>query len=104
VPVEDLDARFEWRVRRTGTRPADGTTFVVHEAVACDRGEQLEVVFNRVEVWDAAGELTTTLLRRHHLRWWGRAEFEEVLTGLGLVDVRSLGDDAGWVALARRPG
>jgi SAM-dependent methyltransferase len=104
VPVEDLDARFEWRVRRTGTRPADGATIVVHEAVACDRAAQLQVTFNRVEVWDIAGELRQTLLRRHHLRWWERAEFEEVLTRLGLVQVQSLGDDAGWVAVARRPG
>jgi SAM-dependent methyltransferase len=104
VPVEDLDARSEWRVHRTGTRPADGTTFVVHEAVACDRAAQLQVIYNRVEVWDAAGELTRSLLRRYHLRWWERAEFAEVLAGLGLVDVRSLGDDTGWVAVAKRPG
>jgi SAM-dependent methyltransferase len=103
VPVEDFEARFEWRVRRTGTRPADGTTFVVHEAVACDRAAQLEVVYNQVEVWDASGELVRTLLRRHHLRWWERAEFEEVLGGLGFVDVHSPGDDTGWVAVARRP-
>ena len=103
VPVEDLDARFEWRVRRTGTRPSDGATLVVHEAVACDRAEQLQVVYNRVEVWDAAGVLQRSLLRRHHLRWWERAEFEEVLTGLGFVDVHSPGDDTGWVAVARRP-
>ena len=103
VPVEDMDARFEWRVRRTGTRPGDGATFVVHEAVGCDREAQIQVTYNRVEVWDAAGELTWSVLRLHHLRWWERAEFEEVLTALGLVDVQSLGDDTGWVAVARRP-
>jgi SAM-dependent methyltransferase len=102
VPVDDLESRFDWRVRRTGTR-GDGTTFVVHEAVACDRAAQLQVTYDRVEVWDAAGELVTSLLRRHHLRWWERAEFEEVLSGLGFGDVRSVGDDAGWVAVARRP-
>ena len=103
VPVEDLDARFEWRVHRTGTRPADGTTFVVHEAVACDQAAQLQVVYNRVEVWDAAGHLTRSLVRRYHLRWWERHELEEVLAGLGLVEVHSLGDEAGWVAVGRRP-
>ncbi len=103
VPVADFDARFEWRVRRTGTRPTDGATIVVHEAVACDRASQLQVTYNRVEVWDAAGELVRSLLRRHHLRWWERREIEEVLTGLGLVDVRSLGDEEGWVTVARRP-
>jgi SAM-dependent methyltransferase len=103
VPVDDLDARFEWRVRRTGTRPDDGATIVVHEAVACDRAAQLQVAYNRVEVYDAAGELARSLLRRHHLRWWERAEIEEVLAGLGLVDVQSLGDDAGWVTVATRP-
>jgi trans-aconitate methyltransferase len=102
VPVEDLDARFEWRVRRTGTRPVDGTTFVVQEAVACDPVARLQVVYNRLEVWDAAGELVRTLLRRHHLRWWERREFEGVLAAFGFVDVQSLGDDAGWVAVARR--
>jgi SAM-dependent methyltransferase len=102
VPVEDFEARFEWRVRRTGTRP-DGTTFMVHEAVACDGATQLQVVFNRVEEWSPDGQLVRTLLRRHHLRWWGRAEFEEVLAGLGFVHVHSVGDDAGWVAVARRP-
>jgi SAM-dependent methyltransferase len=104
VPVDDFEARFEWRVHRTGTRPSDGTTFVVHEAVACDRAAQLQVIYNRVEAWDASGALMQSLLRRYHLRWWERAELEEVLTGLGFVDVHSLGDDAGWVALARRPG
>jgi SAM-dependent methyltransferase len=104
VPVDDLDARFEWRVRRTGTRPRDGATIVVHEAVACDRSAQLLVNYNRVEVWDTGGRLQESLLRRHHLRWWERSEIEEVLTGLGVVDVQSLGDDAGWVTVARRPG
>lgn len=103
VPVEDLEARFEWRVRRTGTRPLDGTTFVVHEAGACDRIAQLQVVYNRIEVWDAGGELVRTVLRRHHLRWWERDEFEGVLGAFGFVDVQSIGDDAGWVAVARRP-
>jgi SAM-dependent methyltransferase len=102
VPIEDLESRFEWRVRRTGTRPTDSTTFVVHEAVACDGAAQLQVVYNRVEVWNASGELVHTLLRRHHLRWWTRPEFEEVLAGLGFVHVHSVGDDAGWVVVARR--
>ena len=103
VPVEDFEARFEWRVRRTGTRPSDGTTFVVHEAVACDRAAQLQVVLNRFEEWSPEGEVVRTMLRRHHLRWWGRSEFEEVLGGLGFAHVHSVGDDVGWVALARRP-
>jgi SAM-dependent methyltransferase len=103
VPVDDLDARFEWRVRRTGTRPSDGTTFVVHEAVGCDPDTQLQVVYNRIEVWDASGELVRTVLRRHHLRWWRRRELAEALSASGFTDVRSLGDDAAWVAIARRP-
>ena len=102
VPVEDFEARFEWRVRRTATR-ADGTTFVVHEAVACDRAAQVQLVYNRIEVWDPSGGLVRTLLRRHHLRWWERAELEEVLVGLGFVDIHSPGDDTGWVAVAHRP-
>jgi len=103
VPVDDLEARFEWRVHRTGTRPSDGTTFVVHEAVACDRAAQLQLIYNRVEEWDVSGAVVRTVLRRYHLRWWERHEFEEVLTGLGFVDVHSVGDGAGWVAVARRP-
>jgi SAM-dependent methyltransferase len=103
VPVGDLDARFEWRVRRTATRPSDGATIVVHEAVGCDRAEQVEVVLNRIEVYDRDGDLTTCTLRRIHLRWWERAEVDELLHGLGFVDVRSVGADEAWVALARRP-
>ena len=65
----NFDEELAWRLRRTGTHP-DGTTYLVHEAIRCDREEQLQVTYNRMETFDADGRLVGNDLRRFHLRWW----------------------------------
>lgn len=102
VPVEEFDSRFEWRLRRTGTTEV-GTTHVVHEAVCCDRDEQLQVSVTRLEVYDAGGRLTDTVLRKQRLRWWERHEIEAALTDAGFAGVHSEGSDTFWITVARRP-
>lgn len=107
APVDDAPGRGEasdliWRIRRTGSR-ADGTTIVVHEATTLDREQRLIVVYDRVESYDGEGRLQETLLRRHHLRWWSRTDFESLLAECGFESVRSVGDEAGWVAVAHAP-
>jgi SAM-dependent methyltransferase len=102
APSHDRPTEMTWTVRRTGTDTA-GRTIVVNEAVRVDHDQQLVVVFDRVEVYDTAGRLERTELRRHHLRWWPRRQFDDLLEQVGFVDVRSLGDDHGWVATARAP-
>ncbi len=101
IPTEDFDEQMRWRVRRTGTTN-DGTTIVVHEAVACDVEAQRQVIFNRIEAYDANGLLDQTWLRRIHLRWWTQAQLAELLASVGFVDIRSFGEPDGWVTVARR--
>jgi hypothetical protein len=76
---------------------------VVNEAVRADHDQHLIVALDRVETYDPSGRLGVTDLRRHHLRWWPREEFDELLRRVGFVEVRSIGDDAGWVATAHAP-
>jgi SAM-dependent methyltransferase len=101
VPAGDLAQELGWRIRRTGTTD-DGVTIVVHEATRCDAAARLQVTYNKVERYDGDGLLQATWLRRLHLRWWPRQEFEALLADLGFTDVRSLGDEEVWVATARR--
>ena len=101
VPADDFDEHFDWRLRRTGTNEA-GTTFVVDEAIRCDRAAQLQVLFNRLQTYDASGRLVATELRRYHLRWWTREEFGGLLADAGFVGVEAPGGDDGWVAVGRR--
>jgi SAM-dependent methyltransferase len=96
------DDSLRWRIRRTGTL-ADGTTVVVHEALHLGAGSDVQEVYNRLETYDPDGRLTATLLRRIRLRSWRREEIEEALASAGFVDLRSLGDDDGWVTFAGRP-
>jgi SAM-dependent methyltransferase len=96
-PAADLDANYEWRLRRSGTRASDGVTFTVDEAVRFDTDAQVEHILNRNEVWSATGELLTTFLRRYRLRWWTRVQFEELLRACDYVDVRSHGTDAAFI-------
>ena len=103
VPVDELGSRFEWKLRRTGTRPSDGVTYVAHESVCCDEGAQLQVSFTTIEAYDAGGRLTDTLLRKQRLRWWRQGEIEDALAAVGFADVRSEGSDTFWVTTARRP-
>jgi SAM-dependent methyltransferase len=103
VPVEDFDAKYEWRVRRSATRASDGVTFMVHEAVRLDVDAQLQHDLNRHEVWGPDGGLITTFLRRHTIRWWTREQFEALLRECGYVQVRGHGSDAGYVAVGSAP-
>jgi SAM-dependent methyltransferase len=102
VPTENFDEQLTWRVRRTGTS-ADGTSYMVHEAIRCDRERRLQVTYNRMETFDRDGRLIGSDLRRFHLLWWQRDEFSALLESLGYVDVRSPGGDDGWIAIGRRP-
>ena len=101
VPTADLDAQYEWRVRRSGTRPSDGVTFMVHEAVRIDAAAQTEHVLNRHELWSAGGELITTYIRRHRLRWWTREQLEGMLRTCDYVDVRSHGGSDEFITVGR---
>jgi SAM-dependent methyltransferase len=102
VPVSDFDEQLAWRVRRTGTT-AGGTTIVVHEAVRCDVHARVQVVYNRVESYDAGGRLLETFLRRTHLRWWPKEDLEREMREAGFADVGSVGGDDAWVTIARAP-
>jgi SAM-dependent methyltransferase len=99
VPPPDPAGDWVWRLRRSATRDADGLTFTVHEAVRLDPEHQLQHVLHRHEVWAPDGSLVATFLRRHRLRWWTRAQLEAELRAVGLVEVRTLGDDDGFLAL-----
>jgi SAM-dependent methyltransferase len=94
---------YEWRVRRSGTRESDGMTFMVHEAIAADTDAQLHHDLNRHEVWDRNGELVTTFMRRHRLRWWKQEQLAELLTECGYIDVNARGADDGYLAFGRTP-
>jgi hypothetical protein len=102
VPGPEDTTGFTWRLRRTGTGE-NGTTYVVHEATGDDGEAQVHLVYNRVETYNASGTLVTTTLRKHRLRWWTQAQFNGALLGAGFVEVRAIGDENAWVAIARRP-
>ncbi len=102
VPRDNFEEQLTWRVRRTGTSP-DGSTYMVHEAIRCDRDERLQVTYNRMETFDGDGVLVGSDLRRFHLRWWPRDEFGALLESLGYIDVRALGGEDGWIATGHRP-
>jgi SAM-dependent methyltransferase len=101
APPSDRDLSFVWRLRRTGTG-ADGTTYIVHEALHTDDRDGLTTVYDRLETYDPTGKLADTWMRRHRLRTWERPEIESALRDAGFEDVRSVGDDVGWVTLATR--
>jgi SAM-dependent methyltransferase len=99
----DLDANYEWRIRRCGTRPRDGMTFIVHEAFRYDTTAQVQHVLNRHEVWDAGGALVSTFLRRMQIRWWTRPQMEALLRDCDFVDVQTEGSGDGFVTVGRAP-
>lgn len=103
VPTGDLDAHYDWRVRRSGTRARDETTFMVHEAFRYDTTAQVQHVLNRHEVWNRNGELVTTLMRRHEIRWWTRDQLETMLRETGFTAVKSLGTENEFVTVGRAP-
>jgi SAM-dependent methyltransferase len=100
VPRADFDAQWEWHVRRSATRPTDGVTFMVHEATRCDVDAQLQHTLHRHEIWDARGQLVTTFMRRHRLRWWTGEQLDGMLADAGAVRVRRFGTDDEFIAVA----
>jgi len=100
VPRADFDAQWEWRIRRSATRPSDGVTFMVHEALTCDLDAQLQHVVNRHEVWSADGRLVTTFIRRMRLRWWTGTQMESLLRECGASGVKLIGSDDEFVTIA----
>jgi SAM-dependent methyltransferase len=99
VPRADFGAQWEWRVRRSATRAADGLTFMVHEALTCDVDAQVQHVLNRHEIWDADGQLVTTFMRRHRLRWRTAGQLEAMLRAGGATQVRVLGTEDEFIAV-----
>ena len=100
VPRADFGAAWEWKVRRSATRASDGVTFMVHEALRCDVAAQVTHALHRHELWDAHGQLVTTFMRRHRLRWWTADQLEAMLLECGATRVRKLGTDDEFIAIA----
>lgn len=98
----DLDGtRFHWRLRRTGTDPSTGVTYVAHEATGRDdSAADVQLVFNRVESYDATGVLIETRFTRLRLRSWVRAQLTAELSEAGFADVDIVGDAENWVVIA----
>ena len=93
---------FAWRLRRTGTDPDTGVTYLVHESVGPDTAPQTILTYNRLETYDTRGrQVGAAEIRKLRTRWWQRDEFTEALTAAGFEKVTILGDEDGWVALAR---
>lgn len=101
VPAEKTG--FGWRLRRTGTDRVSGNTFVVDESVGEDVTPQTTLTYNRVETYDPSGHLIGTEIRKIRVRWWHREQFVTALRDAGFTDIKLLGDELGWVALAIRP-
>jgi SAM-dependent methyltransferase len=91
VPWEDFKLENQWRLRRSGTRPSDRATVLIHEATRSDRLEQLQRIWLRLEVFKG-GQLVHSELRKHRLRWYHRHEFTMMLEHVGFHDIRVTGD------------
>lgn len=92
---------FTWRLRRTGTDPATGTTYVAHEATGPDDGDPaVQLHFGRVEAYDRGGRLVETRFSRLRLRSWTRDELGATLGDAGFGALEFSGDDQDWVVVA----
>jgi SAM-dependent methyltransferase len=103
IPRGDFGAQWEWKVRRSATRAGDGVTFMVHEALRCDVEAQAVHALHRHEVWDARGELVTTFVRRHRMRWWTQNQLQELLLESGALQARCVGGDDEFLAIVDAP-
>lgn len=103
TPHPEDTTGFMWRLRRTGTDERTGITYVVDEAVGDDRSPQTLLTYNRAESYDASGRLLGTEMRKLRTRWWRRDEFAEALVRAGFEEPEVVGDEYGWIAVARRP-
>jgi SAM-dependent methyltransferase len=102
APQPARGAPWRWYLRRSGTRPSDGTTFMVHQAVRVDEAVQVTHSVDRHEVWGADGVLRTTYLRRHRLRFWTPAQLAGLMEDAGYRDVTVAGPEHDYLATARR--
>jgi len=110
VPWRDFDVERQWRLRRSGMRPGDGATILIHEATVSDRIEQVQHIWMRHEVFQQ-GRLTQTQLRMHRMRWYHRHEFAMMLDAVGFRDVTmqcgytdtdKANPEAEWIFTAKR--
>lgn len=86
VPWQDFAAERQWRLRRSGVRPSDGATVMIHEATSSDRVEQLQHIWLRFEVFKE-GMLVQSQLRMHRLRWYHKYEFVMMLKSVGFREI-----------------
>jgi hypothetical protein len=86
VPWRDFALEGQWRLRRSGQRPADGARILIHECTRSDRLEQLQHQWLRFEVFKD-GELVSSQLRTHSLRWYHKHEFVLMLERVGFSEV-----------------
>jgi len=86
VPWRDFGVERQWRLRRSGVRPSDGATILIHEATVSDRVEQVQHIWMRHEVFKE-GLLLHTQLRTHWLRWYHKHEFAMMLESIGFHEV-----------------
>lgn len=86
VPWRDFAVDRQWRLRRSGARPADGATILIHEATVSDRVEQVQHIWMRHEVFKE-GRLVQTQLRTHRMRWYDTHEFMLMLESIGFREM-----------------
>jgi ubiquinone/menaquinone biosynthesis C-methylase UbiE len=86
IPWRDFGVERQWRLRRSGVRPSDGATILIHEATVSDRVEQLQHIWMRHEVFKE-GRLVQTQLRTHRLRWYYKHEFVMMLESVGFHEI-----------------
>jgi SAM-dependent methyltransferase len=100
APHPEAVSDWEWRVRRSATRAADGVTFMVHEALSLDQETLVANVLDRHEVWHADGTLQTTFMRRHRLQYRTQSQTVALLQECGFAEVSTAGTDAAFLAFA----
>lgn len=86
VPWRDFGLDLQWRLRRSGTRPTDGATILIHECTRSDRVEQRQRIWLRLEVYKD-GQPVHSELRTHSLRWYHQHEFALMLERSGFRDI-----------------
>src|SRR6266705_2405216 len=86
VPWRDFGVERQWRLRRSGVRPSDGATILIHEATVSDRVEQLQHIWMRHEIFKE-GSLVQTQLRTHRWRWYSKHEFVMMLESVGFREI-----------------
>ena len=68
-----------------------------------DTDAQVQHILNQHEIWAADGNLVTTFVRRHRLRFWTRDQFEELLRDSGFERVQSFGADDEFLVVGFAP-